>query len=115
MPENQQPAVTKFIRRQNGYLLTRERDSLSKAFLSVYRPHVTLKELCSCGNLSGNKLQNRGRYLFWRVFFHFDLKKNIGLKEKSRCNILDTSFFFFWKSRCNEPLREIRAIHGGHS
>ena len=66
---------------------------LSEAFLVVYRPHVTLKELCSCGNLSENKLQNRGRYLFWRNFFDFVLK-NISLKGESRCNILDTSSIF---------------------
>lgn len=95
MPENQQPAVTKFIRRQNGYLLTRERDSLSKAFLSVYRPHVTLKELCSCGNLSGNKLQNRGRYLFWRVFFHFDFKKKHRFEREKQMQHFGYVVFFF--------------------
>lgn len=89
MSGNQQPAVTKFIWGQNGYL-KREKDWVSEAFLAVYRPYVTLKEFCSCGNFSKNKFQNRGRYLFWRVFFDFVLK-NIGLKEESRCNILDTS------------------------
>ena len=84
MPRNQLPAVTKFISKQNGYL-QREKVSLSEAFLAVYRPDVTLKELCSCGNLSESKLQNRGRYLFWRDFFDFVLK-NVSLKEESRYN-----------------------------
>ena len=107
MPGNQQTAVTKFIWRQNGHL-KRENDSLSEAFLAAYRTHATLTELCSCGNLRENKLQNRGRYLFWRDFFDFVLK-NIGLKQESRCNILDMLSIFFWKSRCSEPpLREIR-------
>ena len=66
---------------------------MSEAFLAVYRPYFPLKEFCSCGNLSENKFQNRGRYLFWRVFFDFVLK-NIGLKGESRCNILDTSSIF---------------------
>ena len=47
----------------------------------------------SCGNLSENKSQNRGRYLFWRDFFDFVLK-NISLTEESKCNTLDTSSIF---------------------
>ena len=92
MPGNQQPMVTKFIWRQNGYQ-NKEKDSREWSLplrISVYRPHVTLKELSSYANVSENKLQNRGRYLFWRVFFDF-VSKNLGLKGESRCKILCTS------------------------
>ena len=75
MPGNQLPAVTKFIWRQNGYL-KREKVSLSEAFLAVYRPDVTLKELCSCGNLSESKLQNR--CAFGRGLCHFCLSCRAG-------------------------------------
>ena len=36
--------------------LKREKVSLSEAFRAVYRPGVTLQELCSCGNLSENRI-----------------------------------------------------------
>ena len=56
-------------------------------------------------SLSEYKLQNRGSYLFWRVFFDF-ASKSIGSKGESRCTILDMSSNLL--EIALPPLREIR-------
>ena len=80
MPGNQQQAVTEFF--EEKMVTQRGRKTLAReAFFAVFTLHVP--QLCSCGNLSENNLQNHGRYLFWRVFSDF-ASKNIGLKGESK-------------------------------